>query len=278
MGAWLEQLHGGATSARWLPAWSGMQLAAVLAALAWFAWRTPGPLARLRVCLLVGFIGAALGAVGLALLVRIPEWARSGFSMRVLARGGVMAYGALAGLAVVYSIMARLRGFCVRAALDRLAPCFGLMILLARSGCFFGGCDFGVVTSAPWAVRFPPGTPAFRQHLDAGLILAADRGSLAVHPTQIYEALAGIAVAATALFVERRRAPAGSAFTAAAATYAACRFIIEFFRGDLSRGRLGTLSTSQWLSLLVLAGAAVFAARSAASRRGDERSRDAPKP
>src|SRR5688572_21273876 len=106
MGAWLEQLHAGATSARWLPAWGGMQLAAMLAALAWFVGRTPGPLARLRVCLLGGFIGAAIGAVGLALLVRVPEWARSGFDLRVLARGGIMAYGALAGLAVAYSIMA----------------------------------------------------------------------------------------------------------------------------------------------------------------------------
>lgn len=266
MGAWLERLHAGATSARWLPAWGSMQLAAVLVALAWFVHRTRGRSARLRACLLGGYIGAAIGAAALGVLIRVPSWARSGFDRSVLIQSGIMAYGALAGLVITYAALARLRGLPAREALDKLAPCLGAMIVFARVGCFFGGCEFGTVTRVPWAIRFPRGTPAFKQHLEAGLILASDKGSLAVHPAQLYEAGSGVLVAVAALLVERRGAPAGSAFAAAAATYAACRFAIEVVRGDVSRGRLGPFSTSQWLSLAVLVGLAIAAARARASR------------
>jgi phosphatidylglycerol:prolipoprotein diacylglycerol transferase len=267
MGELLEHVHAGASSARWLPAWGALQIAAMLAAFAWFVKRTPGDLARLRVCLAAGFIGAAVGAAAFGMAIRVPAYVESGFELRALLRGGIMAYGALAGLAVTFAAMARRAGFHAGASLDRLAPSFGILVLLARVGCFFGGCEFGVVTSAPVGVRFPPQSPAFRQHLEAGRILASDRGSLAVHPTQLYEAASGILMIAVAIFIERKvrntkntKTPAapGNVFAATAATYALCRFFIELARGDALRGHLGPLSTGQWLSLLVLAGAGAF--------------------
>ena len=264
MGELLEHVHAGASSARWLPAWGALQIAAVVAASAWFVKRTPGDLARLRVCLAAGFVGAAVGAAAFGVAIRGPAYVQSGFELRALLRGGIMAYGALAGLAVTFAAMARRAGFHAGASLDRLAPSFGILVLFARVGCFFGGCEFGVVTSAPVGVRFPPQSPAFRQHLEAGLILASDRGSLAVHPTQLYEAASGILMIGVAIVIERRardaKTPAapGTVFAATAATYALCRFFLEFARGDALRGRLGPLSTGQWLSLLVLAGAGAF--------------------
>jgi len=264
MGELLEHVHAGASSARWLPAWGALQIAAMVAASAWFVKRTPGDLARLRVCLAAGFVGAAVGAAAFGVAIRVPAYVQSGFELRALLRGGIMAYGALAGLAVTFAAMARRAGFHAGASLDRLAPSFGLLVLFARVGCFFGGCEFGVVTSAPVGVRFPPQSPAFRQHLEAGLILASDRGSLAVHPTQLYEAASGILMIGVAIVIERKardaKTPAapGTVFAATAATYALCRFFLEFARGDALRGRLGPLSTGQWLSLLVLAGAGAF--------------------
>lgn len=246
----------------------------MVAAFAWFVKRTPGDLARLRVCLAAGFVGAAVGAAAFGMAIRVPAYVQSGFELRALLRGGIMAYGALAGLAVTFAAMARRDGFHAGASLDRLAPSLGILVLFARVGCFFGGCEFGVVTSAPVGVRFPPQSPAFRQHIEAGLILASDRGSLAVHPTQLYEAASGILMIAVALLIERKSnlkiqtqttqgppAP-GAAFAGAVATYALCRFFVEFARGDALRGRLGPLSTGQWLSLIALAGAGAFLVRS----------------
>lgn len=272
MGELLEHLHAGATSARWLPAWIVLQVAAVASAFAGFARRTPGELAGLRRCLLGAFAGAAAGAVAFGVAIRVPAWVRSGFALSALARGGIMAYGALIGLSVTFAWLARRRGFGVGEALDRLAPCTGLLVVFARVGCFFGGCEFGTVTSAPWAVRFPPHSAAFQQHLKAGLILASDKGSLAVHPAQLYEAASGLAMIAVALILERKAAKGrepyapGTVFAAAAGTYAACRFFIEFVRGDAARGHFASLSTGQWLSLFVLAGVGAFLTR---SREGD---------
>jgi phosphatidylglycerol:prolipoprotein diacylglycerol transferase len=266
MGELLEHAHAGASSARWLPGWAVLQVIAMAAAFAWFWRRTPGDLARLRICLLVGLAGAAAGAALFGMAIRIPAWVRSGFELRALVRGGIMAYGALGGLSVAFAAMTRRSGYSVGSSLDRLAPCMGVLVFFARIGCFFGGCEFGVVTSSPLGVRFPPQSPAFRQHLEAGLILASDRGSLAVHPTQLYEAASGILMVVIAIVMERKsnraRAPfaPGTLFAAAAVTYALCRFFIEFARGDAARGHLGPLSTGQWLSLAVLAGAGLFLA------------------
>lgn len=274
MGELLEHLHAGASSARWLPGWAAMQVAAVAAAFVLFVKRTPGSLARLRMCMLIGLAGAFVGAAAFGIAVRIPAWVRAGFEARALIRGGIMAYGALAGLAATFAVMARYRGFGIGSALDRLAPSMGVLVVFARVGCFFGGCEFGVVTSSPLGVRFPPKSPAFRQHLEAGLILASDRGSLAVHPAQIYEAASGIFMIAVALFVEHKAGnadnalntkntkniPPGAGFAATAATYAIGRFFVEFARGDALRGHLGPLSTGQWLSLVVLAGVGAFLA------------------
>jgi phosphatidylglycerol:prolipoprotein diacylglycerol transferase len=274
MGAWLEALRAEVTGVRWLPAWASLQVAAALAAFVWFWRRTrrpdprlPESPARLRLCLLLAYIGAAAGAALLGILVRIPAFIRSGFVFAELFRGGILAYGALAGLVGTYAALARLRRLPVLVSLDILAPCLGALVLVARIGCFFGGCDFGSATSVPWGVRFPPGSPAFRRHLEGGLILPSDRASLAVHPAQLYEAALGIAMAAVALLIERRSAaanktkplPPGSAFAAAAITYAVGRFLIEFVRGDAPKGASGPLTPSQWLSALALAAAAAIA-------------------
>ncbi len=168
----------------------------------WFRARTRGDAARLRLCLALSFGGAALGGALLGVVVRLPAWVGSGEGVRALL-GGVVAYGALGGLVASFGELARLRGIPALGALDRLAPCLGVLVVLGRLGCFFAGCDFGRISSAPWAVRFPAGTPAFADHLARGLVLAGDPRSLPVHPTQIYEALLGVAVSAFALWTAR---------------------------------------------------------------------------
>jgi prolipoprotein diacylglyceryltransferase len=251
--------------------WLGLQVSAMGAAFGWFVLRTPGRLARLRLCLLGGFGGAAVGAVALGVVTRVPAWIRSGWDLDVLLRGGIMAYGALLGLSIAYAALSRLRGHGAPEALDRLAPCLGALVAPARTGCFLAGCDFGAVTTVPWAVRYPPGSPAFQQHLAAGLVLPSARASLAVHPAQLYEAALGLLMAVVALRVERARprcAPPGAAFAAAMATYAAGRGVIEVVRGDVARGGPWPLSTSQWISAAVLAGAAVWVRSAARRERG----------
>jgi phosphatidylglycerol:prolipoprotein diacylglycerol transferase len=255
LGLALEMLH---VRGRGLPLWAAFQGLAVLLALAWFWRRCLRTHARLLPCLVIAFGGAALGAAALGVVVRLPAWVRSGFEMSVL-RGGVVAYGALAGLALSFAWLARFRGVSAALALDCLAPCLGLLVVCGRLGCFFAGCDFGTVTHVPWAVRFPAPGPAFMDHVARGLVLATDRRSLPVHPTQLYEAALGIAVIGLALAAGRRSRRRGAAFWTAAAVYAAGRWVLDYFRGDTEASAWGPLPASQWLSALVLVAAAAWA-------------------
>ncbi|MEP7126914.1 MAG: prolipoprotein diacylglyceryl transferase family protein [Byssovorax sp.] len=236
-------------------AWSLLQLAAMALAFLGFSRGATGDRSRLRGCLVFAFPFAAAGAVGLGMLLRVPAWIRSGFQAAVLVHDAdFMAYGALLGLVIAYALLARRRGFEPWSALDSLAAPLGILVGVARIGCFVAGCDHGTITGAPWAVRYPAGTAAFRSHLDAGLIQASDARSLPVHPAQLYESLVGVTMVFTVLALQRwsrgRTRPLlpGTLFVAAATIYAVGRFLVEMVRGD-DRGMLGPLSTPQWLSV-----------------------------
>jgi prolipoprotein diacylglyceryltransferase len=256
------------------PAWETLQITAVVVASVWFATRVRGRDRGLRACLLLGFAGAAIGAVLLGTLLRVPAFILSGFHSSPRT-GDFMAYGALIGLCVTYATLARSQGFDVDRSLDHLAAPAGVLVAIARVGCFIAGCDYGQPTSLPWGVRYPSDSPAFARHRDAGWLRPEDTTSLPVHPTQLYEAALGVLVIAVAISMERRAVRPGRAFAAAAMTYALGRVFIEMLRGDAERGGFGPLSTAQWLSLSIVA----WLALRELSRPGeDQRGARSPRP
>ncbi|MDP8223300.1 MAG: prolipoprotein diacylglyceryl transferase [Candidatus Lernaella stagnicola] len=131
---------------------------------------------------------------------------------------------------------------------DTATPYMGLGLALHRAfGCMSAGCCHGSPTDVPWAVEFPPGAPAFEEF-----------GSLAVHPTQYYEAMLGLVIFVALVYWRgNRRKVYGELLVLQVALYAVGRFIIEFFRGDSARGLWGPLSTSQWISIAMLVAAGV---------------------
>lgn len=86
--------------------------------------------------------------------------------------------------------------------------------------------------------------------------------SLPVHPTQLYESAASLAIALFCLvWVHSRKRYDGQVFAVSLALYAVARFLVEFLRRDDRGGLLG-LSTSQLLGAVMLAVAvAVHAVR-----------------
>ncbi|MEO8841248.1 MAG: prolipoprotein diacylglyceryl transferase family protein [Kofleriaceae bacterium] len=172
-------------------------------------------------------------------------------------------WGYLAGATAVAAICKR-DGVPLARMADLAAIPIGGALVFARLGCFMAGCDYGKVSSLPWAVRFPAGSPAWRDHLHAGLIPAGRTASLAVHPTQLYEASLGLVIVAVAWIVGRRTRTEGRMFLAAAATYAIGRLVIEMLRGDVGRGIYAGLSSGQIFSLLVLI---AIAAKLASTKR-----------
>jgi phosphatidylglycerol:prolipoprotein diacylglycerol transferase len=70
-----------------------------------------------------------------------------------------------------------------------------------------------------------------------------------VHPTQIYESAACLAISAVCmLLVHPRKRYDGQVFLSFVALYAAARFVLEFWRDD-DRGGFAHLSTSQLLGI-----------------------------
>lgn len=106
-------------------------------------------------------------------------------------------------------------------------------------GCTSAGCCFGKPTDLPWGITFPIAAPSYKYY-----------GEVALHPTQIYEAILCFIIFGTLLYWRNnRRKYYGELVTLYIAIYAVGRFIIEFFRGDKIRGFYGPLSTSQWISI-----------------------------
>ncbi len=73
-----------------------------------------------------------------------------------------------------------------------------------------------------------------------------------LHPTQLYESVAGLVILVAVLGLERRaKAFPGRTFWQFVLLYGISRFVIEFFRGD-DRGAVAMFSTSQLISLVLV--------------------------
>lgn len=163
-------------------------------------------------------------------------------------------WGYLAGIAAI-AIVCRRHGIRLALLLDLAAAPVGMALCFARIGCFLAGCDYGKVTSVPWAVRFPAHSPAWLDHLQSGLLPPERMQSLPVHPTQLYEAALGLVMVVLALLAARwrwARAREGRVFVVVAAAYAIGRLAIEVVRGDAGRGIYDGLSSGQIFSIAVL--------------------------
>ncbi|MBX5484559.1 MAG: prolipoprotein diacylglyceryl transferase [Myxococcaceae bacterium] len=173
-------------------------------------------------------------------------------------RGGLVAYGGMIGGFVATVWVARRRGVTLLRWADAAAPAVALGTAITRVGCLLFGCDYGAPTDVPWAIRFPVRSPAWLHHREhLGLPADAER-SFPVHPTQIYELVAGLAIFCGLLWIRRRRRVPGKVFAGWVIGYGLLRPLIELFRGDPERGSVGPLSTSQLIGLLSVLGAGVL--------------------
>lgn len=156
----------------------------------------------------------------------------------------------------VYSRFARL-------PFGRLLDVFALPVVAAlmvhRVGCFFAGCCWGDVMSHGHvlpSVQYPPGSFAYVQHLDAGLIEPGAAASLPVHAVQIYEASLLFVLLLILSRVPWRRLAAGTITILTVCSYVLLRFFLEYLRAD-SEVVLGNLTVIQ-LQCIVLMFSAVL--------------------
>ncbi len=120
---------------------------------------------------------------------------------------------------------------------DAIVPTLPLAHAIGRIGCFCAGCCYGKPTDSWIGMCFPYSSiPTTR-----------------VIPTQLIESGANLLLFAALLFFTRKRRYKFTALFVYLIAYGVERFLIEFLRGDEIRGIYGGLSTSQWISLALIA-------------------------
>jgi phosphatidylglycerol:prolipoprotein diacylglycerol transferase len=211
-------------------------------------------------------VSGVLGARLLYVITNHEEFTSAGqwFDLR---SGGLVAYGGFLGGFAGAFLHLRFKRLSVLTFADCAAPAIAIGLCLTRIGCYLYGCDFGsrLPASAPhWLARlgtFPRwedsvgelrGSPAFLHHVDTYGLSREATYALPVHPTQLYEALLGLLLAAICLRVFQRRAFAGQVLLVLSLGYGVARFFLEYLRDDPERGAAFGFSTSQLISLLLV--------------------------
>jgi phosphatidylglycerol:prolipoprotein diacylglycerol transferase len=133
------------------------------------------------------------GIAGSKLYFAVDVHLRTGapFGDLLFSRDGITWYGGLVMATLVGAIGCRVHGVSVKKVMDCTAVAGAVGQSLGRVGCFLVGDDYGMPTDLPWGLAFPEGAPPTLQ---------------TVHPTQIYEILWLLPVAAV-LWRRRHRSP-----------------------------------------------------------------------
>ena len=172
-------------------------------------------------------------------------------------RAGLVWYGGfLAGATCVLLVVWR-RRLPVWRLLDAATPALALGYAVGRIGCFLVGDDYGVPTTLPWGVKFPVGLPPstagyLRSEFGVDVPGAIPNDQLlAVHPTQLYETLAALAIWLVGRRLLGRSRVPGDVALPVFALLAIERFLVEFLRAKDDRF-FGVLTLAQAISLAVL--------------------------
>jgi len=142
---------------------------------------------------------------------------------------GYVWFGGVAGALVFLLGYAKIRHMPLQKIMDIMTPFALSFDGIARFGCLFAGCCYGV--RASWGIMLH-GVTRF--------------------PSPLFESVLCLIILALFLIWRPERKRPGILLPLYLAAYSVGRFVLEFFRGDKSRGAFLVFSTSQWIALLVL--------------------------
>ena len=183
---------------------------------------------------LAGFLGAKL----LYVIVEFPAFIKDPLS--VLGSEGFVVYGGIILGVLAAIIYCKVKGLVFLEYFDLCAPSISLAQGFGRIGCFLAGCCYGRETQSFLGVVFPANSMA-----PAGI---------KVLPTQLFSSAGDFLITAILLLYYKNTGDGGALYMI---LYGVGRFLIEFLRAD-DRGNIGMLSTSQMISIVIVAGAVVL--------------------
>ncbi len=165
--------------------------------------------------------------------------------------GGLLG-GSIAGISYAYFVNKKDKNKVLLTA-DVASFPIALGLSLTRIGCFFNGCCFGI-ESRTFGIHFPANsvTSFILHHMDKSIPFYEKTPPLI--PTQIIHSVTNLAIFLYLIFMLKKSQTVnpGFYFRKFLILYSIGRFFIEFLRFD-PRGHFLFFSTSQWISLLILA-------------------------
>ncbi len=206
--------------------------------------------------LLGGWIGAKLLYIILARQEIV--WSRF-FELEyfnTIMRGGFVFYGGLIGGLLTVLLAGKIHKINISGYLNAAIVLLPFVHGMGRIGCFFAGCCSGIPYSGFGAVIYkegalaPIGVPLF--------------------PVQLVEAgfLFSFAIVFLILYLRKR---SENLFSLYLILYGILRFVLEFFRFHDNRGMILNLSTSQWISLLmIIAGIVIWVIKKRCKCRSED--------
>jgi len=213
--------------------------------------------------ILVTLVASVLGARMLYVLEHIPEFRREWTSALALWQGGLTLYGGVAAGTFAGLVAAKRMNLPMWITADALTPAFALGTMFGRIGCYLNGCCYGRPTDLPWGVVFPHDSFAFLEF-----------GDQPVHPSQLYNAAAGLGLFVLFQLLRGRFRVPGVMFWAFIVLFSLLRVPLDLTRAyeaDAVLLRIGVadVTESQLMSLgLILFGVLmILRLRRAAPRR-----------
>lgn len=160
--------------------------------------------------------------------------------LKLIVTGGMVFYGGLLGAAAGGLFYIFHYKTPVAESVDIAFTAVPLFHAFGRVGCFMGGCCYGIEYHGPFAVIFPENNAG---GAPAGVELL---------PVQLIESGLNLVLWAVLFLIYRKTSRHWLTTGLYLTCYGIIRFILEYFRGDLIRGHLGALSSSQFISIFVI--------------------------
>lgn len=193
-------------------------------------------------------IGIIVGAKLMYFITMLPKFIsnfdvflNNPFGVMMYVFSGFVFYGGLIGGALGVVIYCKQFKLPLKPFMDVAAPAIPLMHGIARVGCLCAGCCYGMEYDGPFAITYPDNSFT---HGMAGVPR---------FPTQLVETVVNLILFVALYFmVKRGKSRNGEALGVYIIVYSIMRFCLECVRGDAVRGGFLGLSTSQWISLILL--------------------------
>lgn len=188
------------------------------------------------------------GILGAKILYCITNW--KDFikaPLDYLGSSGLVVYGGIIGGVLCAIVYCRFKKLKFWDCFDIALPSVAVAQAFGRLGCFMAGCCYGKETKAWYGIAF-----AHSEYCD----------NLKRIPTQLISSAGMFMIAFFLFWYAYHAKKAGQVGAAYMILYSIGRFCVEFLRGDLERGQVGTVSTSQFISFfIVVAGVAIWILR-----------------